>query len=636
MASITFFLLLIIRLALFFTNPHGREEYGNLLSEIAMIVQIVSIFYMVFFYSLFSRELLYGVHSFFVDGYRILLEKVSAMFIAHFIVQCCMLFFVYGIYTIIYLLVGIENSEIYLSMFRFLYIYMLAPLILTLIYGVLVAMLLGTKKISFFAILFLWIITGSVSTEVFFPFFSTVQANELKSLLFIGMNNIMLVYKPFIGFDVHWGNELKLISWFLIFLGIILLSSLRWTIRTRERRLVINVLLAVLVLFTVTSYSAVKLSMKAFSTADNTIETDYYMNIEETESDLRYEIDSYVISMEGTHVSVEVNLSHLDTLEPTFQLYHAYPVREIIADGEQVDFERSGDIIRIFLISDSSSLTFHYNIVDTNFVPIKEGRTVLLANYAWYPKKRASHMYEFNEYIDWIQLSEHFFNQESYHFTLESEEVLFSNLQRQGELYKGEAEALTIIAGQGNQLIYGDYRITYPADWPNMKERVPTVLSQLEVTLNEAQQLAPTLVQSLPKKIVFSNYGLSSLLTTDHLVYNTGYPGSVDSYDTMKDFQKRILQLAVPKKGSDKLHGEWVNMASQFLRKKLELPIELEGRSMESYHLPKVEQEIIEGLYQHYYQLSFEQRHKFLKDWYEEMDNTWDWEKVDKLIKEWR
>jgi hypothetical protein len=627
---------------LFFSDPYDMEDYGQLPHEIAMLVQMVSIFYIVFFYLLHSKELLYGVQSFFADGYRIMLEKMSAMFAVHFMCQGIMVVVAYTIFSVIYFVVGIELSDFYLSLFRFLMVYMFAPLMLSMMYGLIVAMLLGTKKSSFFVILVVWIVTGSITTELFIDFFKTVHANEWKSLLFIGMNTVQHVYNSYIGFDVHWGNELKLITWFLVLSGIILILSLRWAPRNRERKLVIKVLLVLPFLTVATAYGAVELSTKAFSRADDTTETNYYrkMKMNKMETDLRYDIESYLISLKEKQATVQVKFSRMDTTEPTFQLYHAYPVKWIKADHKRVKFERHGDILRVHLPASTTSLTFHYEIVDTSLVPYTNGRTALLADKAWYPKKRASQMYEIYEFEIygtnervWFELNELFLPEESYFFTLEVDKALFCNLPRRGKVYSGKAQAVTLIKGQGNQLMYGDYHITYPADWPKMEERVPTVLSQLEKTLHEVQQLAPTTVQSLPKAIVFSAYGLSSLMTKDHLVYNTGYSYAVDGYETTKDFQEKILQLSVQRKGSYIMYNEWINMARQFIRQKNDWKIDYNGRSFVYDSLPKAEQELIESIYHYFHQLSLEQQQQFLRKWYEEMDETWTWNQVLDLVK---
>lgn len=636
-ASIIFLVLLFSRLLLFFTSPYDIEDYGQLPSEIAMIVQIVTLFYIVFFYRLQSNEQLYGVQSFFINGYRIGLEKIGSMFYVHVIYQGVMLVMTYGIFALIYLVVGIEPSSLFLSLFRFLIVYMFAPLALSMLFGVIVAMTFEKKKISFFAILFLWISSGSVNTELFRDYFSTVHANDWQSIFFIGMNNIMRAYEPYVGFDVHWGNELKLITWFLVSVAVIFLLSLRWTYKKSERKLVIGVLFTTILLSVFTSYGMVKVSTKSFSYADYVAETDYYMNVITTDTDLRYQIESYKISLEGKLVTAQVGISHLNTITPTFQLYHAYPVKWIKADGKIVDFERHGDIVTVHLPESTSLLTFHYQIIDTYYVPFTNGRIVLLADMAWYPKKRVGQIYEMDINLGWIKPTEQFLTEETYSFTLESDNVLYSNLPRHREIYSGKSQGLTLIKGQGNQLTYGDYEITYPADWPKMKERTRPVLTQLETTIDEIQQLVPTAIQSLPASILFSNNGLSTFITRDHLVYNVGgYKKAIDAPDVTRDFQESLLQSIVQRHGPYHLHMEWINIASQFIREKNGWAVESKDRTIDSHSDSNREQESIDLVYQFFNQLSAEQQQDFLQKWYKEMDETWGWDHVLALIKEWR
>ncbi|MED3665812.1 ABC transporter permease, partial [Geobacillus kaustophilus] len=166
-ASFSFFLLLAVRFTLFFTDPYNMESYGDIPHEVFMLVQIVSLFYIVWFYLLYSNELRYGVSSWFADGYRILLEKMSALLAVHALYQGIMLMMSCGVFSIVYLFVGVEPSDLYLSLLRFLAVYQFGPLVLTVLYGVIIALLLETKKVSFFAMLLVWILTGPMTTELF-------------------------------------------------------------------------------------------------------------------------------------------------------------------------------------------------------------------------------------------------------------------------------------------------------------------------------------------------------------------------------------------------------------------------------------------------------------------------------------
>ncbi|OQP10191.1 hypothetical protein B1692_16495 [Geobacillus thermoleovorans] len=199
-ASILFFVLLLVRFILFFSDDMnaGMEYSGDLPSEVFMLVQIVSLFYIVWFYFLYSNELRYGVSSWFADGYRILLEKMSALLAVHALCQGIMLMMSYGVFSLVYLFVGVEPSDLYWSLLRFLAVYQFGPLVLTVLYGVIIALLLETKKVSFFAMLLVWILTGPMTTELFIDLSKTVHARDWASLLFIGKHAIQRAYDSYV------------------------------------------------------------------------------------------------------------------------------------------------------------------------------------------------------------------------------------------------------------------------------------------------------------------------------------------------------------------------------------------------------------------------------------------------------
>jgi hypothetical protein len=443
---------------------------------------------------------------------------------------------------------------------------------------------------------------------------------------------------------VDRGNEWKLLTWFLVLFGMILMLSLRWTLTVRERNVVIKVLLVLPFLIVLTAYSSLQSNTKAFTRADQTTEiNDYRKMNRDVKTDLRYDIQSYSISLKEKQATVHVMFSRMDTTKPTFQLYHAYPIKWIQANHKRVKFAREGDIVTVYLPEDTTSLTFRYDIVDTSFIPYTNGRTVLLADKAWYPKKRASQMYKIYEFtiygtkerIWWDEFTDQFLPREKHAFTLKVDgDVLFCNLPKRGAVYSGEAQAVTLIKGQGHRLVYKGYQITYPADWPKMNERVSTVMPQLEEAFQNVRQLAPTTVSSLPKAIVFSSFGLSSFMADDHLVYNTGDLYAIDKYHLDQDFYEEMLRLSVQQKGSYVMYNEWIHMATRFLMQKRGLQVIDWSRSFQSYVLPKSEQELIKSIYIAFQQLSLEQKQQFLRKWYQEMDETWTWDQVSQLVKE--
>lgn len=642
-ASFSFFLLLAVRFTLFFTDPYNMESYGDIPHEVFMLVQIVSLFYIVWFYLLYSNELRYGVSSWFADGYRILLEKMSALLAVHALCQGIMLMMSCGVFSIVYLFVGVEPSDLYLSLLRFLAVYQFGPLVLTVLYGVIIALLLETKKVSFFAMLLVWILTGPMTTELFIDLSKTVHARDWASLLFIGKHAIQRAYDSYIGFEVDRGGEWKWAAWFLSLVGLALLSSIRFTQTRKERNAVLKAFLVFPFLIVLTAYHSLQTNTKAFTRADQTTELEEYRRMPQTiKADLRYRIQSYDISLHGSRAVVRVALSQLDTNRPTFQLYHLYPLHSIEADHQPVKFTRNGDLVTVWLPKRTSTLTFSYEIVDTALIPYTNGRIVLLADRAWYPKKRATHMYRTYEYRvagtrAWGgAFTDQFFLDETYTFTLNVDgDVLFCNVPKRGTVYRGKAQAVTLIKGQGHQLVDQGYEITYPADWPHMAERAPTVIHQMEKTFRHVQQIASTAVSSLPNKIVFSSFGLSSFLANDHLVYNTNDLYGIDQYIMEQNFYEKILRLSVPPKGSRIMYNEWISMATRWLMQKNDLPvIDWSSKSEWFESQPSSVKKQIEAIYQAFQPLDVDQKQQCLRTWYANMDDGWTWDRIFEMMQE--
>ncbi|MEW5322587.1 ABC transporter permease [Geobacillus thermoleovorans] len=642
-ASFSFFLLLAVRFTLFFTDPYNMESYGDIPHEVFMLVQIVSLFYIVWFYLLYSNELRYGVSSWFADGYRILLEKMSALLAVHALCQGIMLMMSCGVFSLVYLFVGVEPSDLYLSLLRFLAVYQFGPLVLTVLYGVIIALLLETKKVSFFAILLVWILTGPMTTELFIDLSETVHARDWASLLFIGKHAIQRAYDSYIGFEVDRGGEWKWAAWFLSLVGLALLSSIRFTQTRKERNAVLKAFLVFPFLIVLTAYHSLQTNTKAFTRADQTTELEEYRQMkQETKADLRYRIQSYDLSLHGSRAVVRVALSQLETNRPTFQLYHLYPLHSIEADHQPVKFTRNGDLVTVWLPKRTSTLTFSYEIVDTALIPYTNGRIVLLADRAWYPKRRASHMYRTYEYrvagmTVWDgAFTDQFFPNETYTFTLNVDgDVLFCNVPKRGKGYQGKAQAVTLIKGQGHQLVDQGYEITYPADWPHMAERAPTVIRQMEKTFRHVQQIASTAVSSLPNKIVFSSFGLSSFLANDHLVYNTDDLYGIDQYIMEQNFYEKILRLSVPPKGSRIMYNEWISLATRWLMQKQGLlVIDWSSKSEWFESQPSSVKKQIEAIYQAFQPLDVDQKQQCLRTWYANMDDGWTWDRIFEMMQE--
>ncbi|SHG61761.1 hypothetical protein SAMN05421807_10156 [Virgibacillus chiguensis] len=543
-ASITFILLLGTRIIIYMNTWFAQENYGDLPAEIVIITQIVSILYIVYFYQSFSNELKFGVHTFFVDGYKIILEKLTALLLVHLSLQIMLLLIVYMTFTAVYIFVGIEFSSIYVSLFRFLIDYMFFPLLFTCFIGLIIALIFGANKVSIFFIIIVWFLSGVINQEVFSSFFETVGANDWKNLLSIGPNSIYSVYQSYIGFNVDSGLELKLLAWFLLLISILLVSSLKWTILQREKKIILSIVTGLIIGCIGFGFLSVHKNSLAFNSVDEMKETERYEELHSVDTNLHYKIHTYDITIDGDDVRTEIEFDHTATNSPSFQLYYAYPVQKVMVDGTKVSYAREGDIIHINSGTDKfKKITFYYKLTDTALIPYSKNSTILLANHGWYPKKNCKHIFEKDAYLGTVQRTNDVKVNEAYYFTLTADDVLFTNIDSAGRNYKGKTSGLSLIKGEGNQLKYKNYDIVYPADWPNMPKRIEEVTNRLESILSEIYILAPMKVNALPSKLVFMNNTTPNLINNDHLVYSTnGSTLAINDEEVMKDFERNLKE----------------------------------------------------------------------------------------------
>lgn len=629
-ASVAFVIFLIIRVIVDIAD----EGYGQLPAEIIVIVQMITILYIVYFYRIFSNELKFGVHDFFVDGYKILIEKMTALILVHISLQTILMLIVYVIFTIVYVFVGVEWSTIYVSLLRFLIDYMFTPFLFTVLVGMITALIFGKNKISIFFILLIWFFSGVINQEIFYSFFETVGANDWETLLSIGPNSIDTVYYSYIGFNLNFGLEIRLFTWLTLFIAILLIVSIKWAIVKREKKIILSIVFFLLCLSIGSSYLSVQHNAMAFNTADLIRETTKYEHMQRVNADLKYDINAYNIELEGNTVRAELKFDHTETDRPSFQLYNAYPINEVLVDGEKVPYSRKGDIVKIQSKTDKfKEIVFNYKLMDTALVPYSKNRTVLLSNHAWYPKKRDQHVYEKDVYLGGILTTNDIPVDESYNFQLIADNVLFTNIDPQDHYYKGEASGLSIIKGQGNTFNYKDYDIIYPADWANMSIRIQEVITRLETVFEEIKLIAPMKVNALPSKLVFTNEGVTSFINNDHFVYTVGGAFlAFNDEEIMKDFEENLIVMTVEPKGNREMYNEWINMCSQMIKKKMGFQIYEPGPTIDL--LNSSFEEEINIIHEEFYLLSTEEKRTFLEQWYLSMDDTWTWEDVDLLLKE--
>lgn len=610
-----------------------QENYGNLLTEIVLIVQMISVLYMIYFYLTFSNELKYGVYTFFVDGYKILMQKLASLLFVHISFQAILLSIVYFIFLITFLFVGIEWSSIYGSLFRYLIEYMFFPHLIAALIGIIIALLFGVKKISIIFILIIWFFTGGINQEVFAFFFENIESTDWETLLSIGPNSVYTAYKSYMGFNSSIGLELRILTWLFFLLFLMLLASTKWANMKRERnRTWVMAVLFLLVSFG-TGYLSIQYNTSTFNLADSSKEVEKYKNMQVVETDLNYDIAAYRIILQDDMIDVEIEFEDTNTKKPSFQLYHAYPIHQITIDGEDAIYTRQGDIVHIESPTKSfQKIIFKYKLVGTGLINFEDNRAILLANQAWYPKKREEHMYKPNN-TDYIDITDSSLGGgERYYFELYTEGVLFTNLINTGSHYEGEAHGLSVVKGQGNQLNYKDYEVIYPADWPAMDKRIEEVLNAFESILGELQQVAQLKVTSLPSKLVFTTDMTPGYIDANQFIYNVGgITVSVADPEVISNFVEALIGITIEPKGNNQMFQEWSNLLSIMIKKEYDLLMFTYEPMAEMHHSSF---EIIHRIYSEFNLLNIKDKRSFLNKWYSKMDETWTWDDVEALMKE--
>lgn len=631
-ASIGLILLISIQIFRFFNTWFDQEDYGNLPGQIIVVIQLFSLLYMIYFYLTFSNELKYGIHRYFTDGYKILLEKLTVLFSIHFLFQLILLLLTYSIFVMTYYLAGVEFSSIYGSLFRLLVDYMFAPLLFASLIGLVIASIFGDKKISVMFIVLIWFLTGGLNQELFTPFFREIGTKDWESLLSIGPSSIFSLYSPYIGFNVYDGLEWRLLTWLLILLFLLSVASIKWAVIKKEKRIMTFIVALLLCFSIISGRMSITTNTSAFNNADFNKEVSSYQQFQSVTTDVNYDVEAYDIQIDKNKVNAKLFFLHANTDKPSFQLYYAFPIEKIVVDGKEVSYSREGDIVQIESHTDDFKvIEFVYEITHTQLVPYTNNRVVLLANQAWYPKKREKHMYE-KDGSDYIKLTDNVTNaNETYDFYLEAENLLFTNLERSNDNYQGNSSGLSIIIGQGNKLEYQGYEVIYPSDWTNMVEQTKEIIERLEINFEELRQIVPLSVNEPPTKIVLN--GPSSYINKDHLVYNAGGITTAMTHpDTFSVFDEYLIQILVEQKSPTVMFNEWVNLTSVMIRKEHNYPVAFQTPTLEI--LGTSLEKRVYDIHAAFVGWRTEDRKSFLKQWYLEMDDTWTWEDVEALVEE--
>lgn len=635
-ASIALIILVISRIMLHKFDQFHIQDFGNLPSEISGVVQIVSIFYMIYAYQVVSNELQYGIQTFFIDGHRIMVEKISAMWVVHSLFQLALAIITYGFYSFYFLINGLGMTFLYAELFRFIMTFLLEPMILYFFMGILVAIICGKRKISFFFIAVGWIVTGGMNSEFLGSIFDNITAKDWKILLSFSMSNINSAYKSFIGYDISLAYELRFLFWLFLLSEFFFLLSLRWAQDFALRKRIRNLLIVLPIVLLIVGKMAILWMPNMWNNADYDQEVKYYQKLSHSKSKTNeaYDIRQYVMQLDGNQLQVTVSLKNMRTIRPTFQLYHAYDIQSITNNHRAVSYERYGDLITLHLKKPVDQLQFTYTLRSTNFHPILRNRKLLIGNIAWYPKKNNDQMYRINRDgigVGFIPNK----NSKAVKMTIQTKDnLLFINLPKKGGVYEGKAQAVTLIVGQGKTLETGGYHITYPSDWPDITESAPTFLTFQEKLLTYAKEIGPTVVNRLPSKIVLTQNitnGVAKLINEDHFVYDTSSLYPLASKDTLEGIPTEMIPIIIAPKKSP-FYDAWRLAATSWMNRKLNVLDQIQFRwDLEDFNVPSVK----EGtkVLEEFQGEPLKEQQEFLKYWYAHMEEATTWKEIHSWLK---
>lgn len=639
-ASLALIILVISRIMLHKFDQFHIQNFGNLPSEISGVVQIVSIFYMIYAYQIVSNELQYGIQTFFTDGHRIMVEKISAMGAVHSLFQLALAIITYGFYSFYFLINGLGMTFLYAELFRFIMTFLLEPMILYFFMAILVAIICGKRKISFFLIAVGWIVTGGMNTEFLESIFNNITARDWKILLSFSMEHLQYVYSSFIGYDISLAYELRFLFWLLLLGEFFFLLSLRWAQDFALRKRIRNLLIVLPIVLLIVGKMAILWMPNMWNNADYDQEVKYYQKLSHSKSQTNeaYDIQQYVMHLEGDQLQVTMSLKNMKTVRPTFQLYHAYVIQSITNHHRAVSYDRYGDLITLHLKKPVDQLQFTYTLRSTNFYPILRSRKLLPGNMAWYPKKNSDQMYRVGKDgigVDFLPDDP----TKAVKMTVQTKDkLLFINLPKKSDgVYEGKAQAVTLIMGQGKTLETGDYHITYPSDWPDLTESAPTFLAFQEKLLAYAQEIGPTVVSRVPSKIVLAQNitnGVAKLISEDHFVYDTHSWLALAAEGTLEGIPTEMMPIIIAPKKSP-FYTAWCLAATSWMNRKLHVLDQIHFDSDLPFYSDSDDAPVKEGtkVLEEFQGKSLKEQQEFLKYWYAHMEEATTWKKIHSWLK---
>ena len=642
------FFILISRFIVRQFDKFQLQNYGDFLGETGLITQGLILCYMVYFYKIFSEELKYGVQSFFVNSYSILLKKIGALLTVHVLIQLVILLIQILLIYIFYRVWSIPYSSFYIDSAIFLFNYMFIPLLIGSLLGILIATMLGRSKLSIVVILLVWVLLGPLNTELFRDYFRSIPIGDIKSFWQLGVSNSERVFISYNGFELSKMNFYKNIIFLILNFVFLLFVLLKWNTKSGVKLKVFISGIVAVIFVTVIGNQVLKSSDNMlFSYADYHTERDFYKEPFENKT---FQIEPYQI--EGYHImlnfkeyynaQVEIEISKPKSRELNFTLYHGYEMKSLKDNmNRELNYQHLGDYVEIQLVDENiESITFTYAIKASPSILFEKRNKYLPAYTSWIPTQGKKQLFYDDRIGNRLMTNVQSKNMDvKYSMKVEGTEgnPIITNLNEvDHNKFEGVSNGVTLL--QGNFLSYETpegIEVIYPNDWRNIRKdwtefkKIATLIL-VEGNAILGDELIPT---NLPKLIIFDSTQNISFISADSLIMNLDSLYSLSSPLTLQYLSQELLKVMTEHMEGieEDAYNNWLNLSSLFIR--LQLDVESEGAFFVEAYYPEEysyvsteEKSSIKYVYNHFFELDLQQQREFLKEWYRQLsliDNNW-------------
>lgn len=660
MGAMLFMIVMLVSRFFFQLNESvDYMDYGNFVGEMTLIVQAVLLLFMVYFYKLFSDEFKFGVNNLFAGSQRVILLKIAALLCNHLIFLCVFLGFQLFLIFVYFQSVDIPFSSFYIQTGSFVIVYWLLPFVFAFFLGILTALLFGKSKMSLVFMIVLWIMIGLVNQELFSDYFNGVSFSDFESLFYIGTSSLTTVYRDLVGYEVSFSKYMKIIFWILSSIGVIFLLLFKSTRTQKERGILLGMVVVIVLVNGLISPKIFDGGKLVFSIADGNEEAHYYKKHEEkmASSHLQYAIERYDIELNASSnvkAKVKVTLRDIKSNTLGFVLYHFFAVKKVTdQEGRSLPFTQDGDFVMVKRIAEQpfDELTFTYDMEDSTLLPVSESYLFLPNYFSWIPTKANHAPFEFDVlYGDGVFVSSmQKMKPIEYTLTFKGDMQLYTNLSRNGDMYKGKVSGgISVMGGMITKNQFGEREVIHPNSWSNISDDWSVYKKALSNVQDELIDMFQLKERKLPDEIVLlaPQGERNSYLSSDHLLFQHGTLLNISS--AVKGIPEVYLHALLWNYDNRAFSSyeqieAFNDILAIFIRDKVGIKSSEVLTKADPHFIPtfrtysiKVQTKIM-NFYNEFYILPREKQQKFLILWYKKMEDVSDsWKKTIQLFTEYK